>query len=77
MSNGAYAVSQDHLSVDSQGYGSEGLTLVAHEETVSSGQSVLKLTFDPGSGADDLLTAECSLGHPFYVKNKGKESSDG
>ncbi|KAJ8249630.1 hypothetical protein COCON_G00228460 [Conger conger] len=57
-----------------QGYGSEGLTLVAHEEVVSFGQSVLKLTFDPGSAGHDLLTAECSLGHPFYVKNKGWSS---
>ncbi|KAG5830807.1 hypothetical protein ANANG_G00314500 [Anguilla anguilla] len=55
-------------------YGSEGLKLVAHDETVSSGQSVLKLTFDPGSTVDGLLTTECSLGHPFYVKNKGWSS---
>ncbi|XP_015207771.1 HMG box-containing protein 1 isoform X2 [Lepisosteus oculatus] len=55
-------------------FGSEGLKLVAHEETVSFGQSVLKLTFDPGSQEDGLLTAECSLDHPFYVKNKGWSS---
>ncbi|XP_018602537.1 HMG box-containing protein 1 isoform X1 [Scleropages formosus] len=54
--------------------GSGGLKLVAHEETVSFGQSVLKLTFDPGSPEDGLLTAECSLDHPFYVKNKGWSS---
>ncbi|KAJ8373613.1 hypothetical protein SKAU_G00041930 [Synaphobranchus kaupii] len=52
-------------------YGSEGLKLVAHEETVSFGKSVLKLTFDPGSSVDGLLTTECSLDHPFYVKDKG------
>ncbi|KAG7454550.1 hypothetical protein MATL_G00260970 [Megalops atlanticus] len=55
-------------------YGSEGLKLVAHEETVSFGQSVLKLTFDPGSPEDGLLTAECRSDHPFYVKNKGWSS---
>ncbi|XP_030627287.1 HMG box-containing protein 1 [Chanos chanos] len=55
-------------------YGSEGLKLVALEETVSYGQSVLKLTFDPGSPEDGLLTAECCLDHPFYVKNKGWSS---
>ncbi|XP_048834142.1 HMG box-containing protein 1 isoform X2 [Brienomyrus brachyistius] len=55
-------------------YGSEGLKLVAHEETVSFGQSVLKLTFDPGSLEEGLLTAECRLDHPFYVKSKGWSS---
>lgn len=55
-----------------QRYGSEGLKLVSHEETVSFGQAVLKLTFDPGSPDDGLLTAECRLDHPFFVKNKGK-----
>jgi len=55
-----------------QRYGSEGLKLVSHEETVSFGQAVLKLTFDPGSPDDGFLTAECRLDHPFYVKNKGK-----
>ncbi|KAL4656738.1 HMG box-containing protein 1 isoform X1 [Arapaima gigas] len=55
-------------------YGSGGLKLVAHEETVSFGQSVLKLTFDPGSLEDGLVTAECRLDHPFYVKNKGWSS---
>lgn len=38
---------------------------------MSFGQSVLKLTFDPGSQEAGLLTAECQLDHPFYVKNKG------
>ncbi|KAF5893388.1 cAMP-dependent protein kinase type II-beta regulatory subunit, partial [Clarias magur] len=55
-------------------YGCEGLKLVALEETVSFGQSVLKLTFDPGSQEVGLLTAECQLDHPFYVKNKGWSS---
>lgn len=55
-----------------QRYGSEGLKLVSHEETVSFTQAVLKLTFDPGSPDDSLLTAECRLDHPFFVKNKGK-----
>ncbi|MGH0150383.1 UNVERIFIED_CONTAM: hypothetical protein FKN15_020505 [Acipenser sinensis] len=55
-------------------YGSDGLKLVAHEETVSFGQSVLKLTFDPGSPEDGALTAECSLDHPFFVKSKGWSS---
>ena len=55
-----------------QGYGSEGLRLVGHEESVFSGQVVLRLTFDPVTSRDGLLTAECQLDHPFYVKNKGK-----
>ncbi|XP_041110759.1 HMG box-containing protein 1-like isoform X2 [Polyodon spathula] len=55
-------------------YGSDGLKLVAHEESVSFGQSVLKLTFDPGSPEDGALTAECSLDHPFFVKSKGWSS---
>ncbi|KAI4825151.1 hypothetical protein KUCAC02_020849 [Chaenocephalus aceratus] len=52
-------------------YGSEGMKLVSHEETVSFGQAVLKLTFDPGSPEEGLLTAECRLDHPFFVKNRG------
>ncbi|RXN00848.1 HMG box-containing protein 1 [Acipenser ruthenus] len=55
-------------------YGSDGLKLVEHEETVSFGQSVLKLTFDPGSTEDGALTAECSLDHPFFVNSKGWSS---
>ncbi|XP_035281176.1 HMG box-containing protein 1-like isoform X1 [Anguilla anguilla] len=62
---------REALSPSLKSYGSEGLKLVAHEETVSFGQSVLKLTFDPGSPEDGLLTAECRLDHPFFVKNKG------
>lgn len=58
-----------------QRYGSEGLKLVNHEETVSFGQAVLKLTFDPGSPDDGMLTAECRLDHPFFVKTKGKVNS--
>lgn len=46
-----------------------------HEETVSFGQAVLKLTFDPGSPDDGMLTAECRLDHPFFVKTKGKVKS--
>ncbi|XP_042191088.1 HMG box-containing protein 1 isoform X1 [Callorhinchus milii] len=53
------------------GYGSEGLTLVSHEETVSFGRSVLKLTFDPGKSEVVRLFVECRLDHPFYVRNKG------
>lgn len=55
-----------------QGYGSDGLKLISHEESISFGDSVLKLTFDPGTVGDLLLTVECRLDHPFYVKNKGK-----
>ncbi|XP_078409544.1 HMG box-containing protein 1 isoform X1 [Cetorhinus maximus] len=55
-------------------YGSEGLKLVAHTETVSFGRSVLKLTFDPGKSQVGKLTVECRLDHPFYVKNKGWSS---
>ncbi|XP_010901522.1 HMG box-containing protein 1 [Esox lucius] len=61
-------------STSRKGYGSEGLKLVAHEENVSYGQAVLKLTFDPGSPEDGLLTAECRFDHPFFVKNKGWSS---
>uniref|UniRef100_A0A671NYS2 HMG box-containing protein 1 n=1 Tax=Sinocyclocheilus anshuiensis TaxID=1608454 RepID=A0A671NYS2_9TELE len=57
-----------------QNYGSDGLKLVVFEESVSFGQSVLKLTFDPGSSEAGLLTAECRLDHPFFVKNKGWSS---
>lgn len=59
-------------SLPFQRYGLQGLKLVSHEETVSFGQVVLKLTFDPGSPDESLLTAECRLDHPFFVKNKGK-----
>ncbi|NXK58901.1 HBP1 protein, partial [Sylvietta virens] len=52
-------------------YGSNGLKLISHEESISCGESVLKLTFDPGTVEDGLLTVECRLDHPFYVKNKG------
>ncbi|EHB15694.1 HMG box-containing protein 1 [Heterocephalus glaber] len=57
-----------------RGYGSDGLKLLSHEESVSFGESVLKLTFDPGTVEDGLLTVECKLDHPFYVKNKGWSS---
>lgn len=57
-----------------QRYGSDGLKLVNHEETLSFGQAVLKLTFDPGSQDEGLLTAECRLDHPFFVKNKGTKT---
>uniref|UniRef100_A0A665UNQ2 HMG box-containing protein 1 n=1 Tax=Echeneis naucrates TaxID=173247 RepID=A0A665UNQ2_ECHNA len=66
--------SDDDSDEESMIYGSEGLKLVNHEETLSFGQVVLKLTFDPGSPDDGLLTAECRLDHPFYVKNKGWSS---
>ncbi|XP_077373788.1 HMG box-containing protein 1 [Festucalex cinctus] len=52
-------------------FGSEGLKLISREETLSYGQAVLKLTFDPGSPEDGLLTAECRLDHPFFVRSKG------
>ncbi|XP_074554230.1 HMG box-containing protein 1-like isoform X2 [Halichoeres trimaculatus] len=55
-------------------YGSEGLQLVEHSETVISGQAVLQLTFDPGAFGHAPLTARCQLEHPFYVKNKGWSS---
>uniref|UniRef100_A0A2K5QML7 HMG box-containing protein 1 n=1 Tax=Cebus imitator TaxID=2715852 RepID=A0A2K5QML7_CEBIM len=47
-------------------------TPVRHERV--SLFSVLKLTFDPGTVEDGLLTVECKLDHPFYVKNKGWSS---
>lgn len=62
------------LLIGLQSYGSEGLKLVAHEDNVSYGQAVLKLTFDPGSPEEGLLTAECRFDHPFFVKNKGKQN---
>lgn len=49
--------------------------MVNHEDTVSFGQAVLKLTFDPGSPDEGMLTAECRLDHPFFVKTKGKLNS--
>ncbi|KAJ3596280.1 hypothetical protein NHX12_002689 [Muraenolepis orangiensis] len=58
----------------SNSYGSEGLRLVDHEEAMSIAKVVLKLTFDPGSSVNGLLTAECRLDHPFFVKNKGWSS---
>uniref|UniRef100_A0A3Q3DDQ2 HMG box-containing protein 1 n=1 Tax=Hippocampus comes TaxID=109280 RepID=A0A3Q3DDQ2_HIPCM len=54
-----------------QRFGSEGLKLISHEETLSYGQAVLQLTFDPGSPEDGLLSAECRLDHPFFVRGKG------
>lgn len=48
---------------------------MSHEETISFGQAVLKLTFDSGSMEKGLLTAECRLDHPFFVKNKGTEAA--
>ncbi|XP_063304163.1 HMG box-containing protein 1 [Pelobates fuscus] len=57
-----------------KGYGADGLKLISHEESVSYGESVLQLTFDPGTTEDGLLTVECRLDHPFYVKNKGWSS---
>ncbi|XP_015684276.1 HMG box-containing protein 1 [Protobothrops mucrosquamatus] len=57
-----------------KGYAADGLKLISHEESISFGESVLKLTFDPGTAAEDLLTVECRLAHPFYVKNKGWSS---
>ncbi|XP_029317805.1 HMG box-containing protein 1-like isoform X3 [Cottoperca gobio] len=55
-------------------YGSEGLQLLEHSETVLSGQAVLQLTFDPGALGHAPMTARCQLDHPFYVKNKGWSS---
>ncbi|XP_068614362.1 HMG box-containing protein 1-like [Brachionichthys hirsutus] len=55
-------------------YGADGLKLLSHEETVSFSQAVLKLLFVPGSPDDGMLTAECRLDHPFFVKNKGWSS---
>ncbi|KAL6081186.1 hypothetical protein STEG23_012158 [Scotinomys teguina] len=52
-------------------YGSDDLKLLSREESVSFDESVLKLTFDPGTVEDGLLTVECKLDHPFYVKSKG------
>ncbi|XP_023832287.1 HMG box-containing protein 1-like, partial [Salvelinus sp. IW2-2015] len=57
-----------------KGYGREGLRLVSHTESRAFGQSVLKLTFDPGACGECLLSAECQLDHPFYVRNKGWSS---
>uniref|UniRef100_A0A1A8HRT6 HMG box-containing protein 1 n=3 Tax=Nothobranchius kuhntae TaxID=321403 RepID=A0A1A8HRT6_NOTKU len=64
----------EELSRFLKSYGSEGLQLVEHEETVSSGQAVLQLTFDPGAFGHTPVTARCQLDHPFYVKTKGWSS---
>ncbi|XP_038597394.1 HMG box-containing protein 1 isoform X2 [Tachyglossus aculeatus] len=67
--------SEEDLPMGTQkGYGSDGLKLLSHKESVSFGESVLKLTFDPGTVEDGLLSVECKLDHPFYVKNKGWSS---
>lgn len=55
-------------------YGSEGLQLMEHSETVSCDQPVLQLTFNPGVFGHCFLTVRCQLDHPFYVKNKGWSS---
>lgn len=55
-------------------YGSEGLQLMEHSETVSHDQHVLQLTFNPGPFGHGFLTTHCQLEHPFYVKNKGWSS---
>lgn len=55
-------------------YGSDGLCLTEHSEVISSDQSVLQLTFDPGAFGHTPLTAQCPLDHPFYVKHKGWSS---
>ncbi|KAG7270820.1 hypothetical protein CRUP_037154, partial [Coryphaenoides rupestris] len=55
-------------------YGSDGLCLTEHSEVVSTDQSVLQLTFDPGAFGHTPLTAQCPLDHPFYVKHKGWSS---
>lgn len=54
-----------------QSYGSEGLQLMEHAETVLSGQTVLQLTFDPGVFGHTPVTVRCPLDHPFYIKSKG------
>ncbi|XP_044136131.1 HMG box-containing protein 1 [Bufo gargarizans] len=68
-----YRSQHDANAVTQKGYGSDGLKLISHEESVSCGESVLQLTFDPGT-QEGLLTVECKLDHPFYVKNKGWSS---
>ncbi|KAM8860886.1 HMG box-containing protein 1 [Synchiropus picturatus] len=55
-------------------FGADGLKLVSHEENISFGQAVLKLTFEPDFTDYGLVTAECRLDHPFFVKNKGWSS---
>ncbi|CAB1345739.1 unnamed protein product [Coregonus sp. 'balchen'] len=74
-------VSDEHSDDESEaishplkGYGREGLRLVTHTESRAFGQSVFKLTFDPGACGEWLLSAECKLDHPFYVRNKGWSS---
>ncbi|KAJ8006530.1 hypothetical protein DPEC_G00108210 [Dallia pectoralis] len=64
----------EETSNPQKGYGLDGLRLVSHTESRTFGQSVLTLTFDPGSCGDGLLSAECQLDHPFFVRNKGWSS---
>uniref|UniRef100_S4RCE0 HMG box-containing protein 1 n=1 Tax=Petromyzon marinus TaxID=7757 RepID=S4RCE0_PETMA len=52
-------------------YGVDGLTLISREEFLSSGQSLMRLSFDPGKHDQPKLTADCFLDHPFFVKKKG------
>ncbi|CAL8242416.1 unnamed protein product [Merluccius merluccius] len=72
------AIEEDSAEADKVGslkvYGSDGLCLTEHSEVISSDQSVLQLTFDPGAFGHTPLTAQCPLDHPFYVKHKGWSS---
>ncbi|KAM4711833.1 HMG box-containing protein 1-like isoform 2-T2 [Anableps anableps] len=74
MGSGEEDCADEERSRFLKSYGSEGLRLVEHEETVSCGQAVLQLTFDPGVFGHTPITARCQLAHPFYVKNKGWSS---
>ncbi|XP_053319176.1 HMG box-containing protein 1 isoform X2 [Spea bombifrons] len=71
--NARYRNERENAVGTYKGYGADGLKLISHEESVSYGESVLQLTFDPGT-TDGLLTVECRLDHPFYIKNKGWSS---
>uniref|UniRef100_A0A3P9LRW6 AXH domain-containing protein n=1 Tax=Oryzias latipes TaxID=8090 RepID=A0A3P9LRW6_ORYLA len=64
----------EELSDFLKSYGSEGLQLMEHAETVLSGQTVLQLTFDPGVFGHTPVTVRCPLDHPFYIKSKGWSS---
>nr|XP_040030310.1 HMG box-containing protein 1-like isoform X1 [Gasterosteus aculeatus aculeatus] len=70
----AHEDSDKERSGSLKSYGSEGLQLVEHSETVLSGQAFLQLTFDPGAVGHSAVTARCQLDHPFYVKKKGWSS---
>ncbi|XP_061570090.1 HMG box-containing protein 1-like isoform X2 [Cololabis saira] len=74
LESGGDDCGDEELCISLKSYGSEGLQLMELAEIVLSGQTVLQLTFDPGTFGHTPITARCQLDHPFYVKHKGWSS---